>query len=290
MEVNAKTIALALILGGLIIPRSQAQTSAIGAGSQPTAAASNVTPPEGPGAPGLDGPGPEGSGPDGPGGPGPQRRPGQHPGGKGGHMGEGRPGGPESGLTSLTTVSGTVGQLTASDDFVFDGFVLNTTGKSSAAGSATTVKFPPHLGQQVQQSIKSGSSVRVTGFSETSPAGESIFRMTSLTAGKSTVVDTPPALPAPETTAPALVTETGKVADYRLGRDGRVNGFVLDNRTVVRVPPHVAFQLTNLAKKGSTMTVQGYPLPLRTGQVQLEKTNVLRASVLTINGQQYLVR
>lgn len=192
---------------------------------------------------------------------------------------------------SLTTVSGTVGQFTASDDFIFDGFTLNTaTGKTSAAGSATTVKFPPHLGQQVQQALKSGANVSVTGYSEMNPTGESMFRMTSLTAGKNTVLDTPPVVPTPSAASPALVTETGKVADYRLGRDGRVNGFVLDNQTIVRIPPHAAFQLANLAKKGSTITVQGYQRPLGAGQVQLEKTNILRASVLTINGQQYLVR
>jgi hypothetical protein len=192
---------------------------------------------------------------------------------------------------SLTTISGTVGQLTASDDFIFDGFVLNTAGgKTSSANPATTVKFPPHLGQQVQQALKPGTTVNVTGYSEANPAGESMFRMTSLTAGKNTVLDAPPAAPDPSAAAPALVTETARVTDYRLGRDGRVNGFVLDNRTIVRIPPHAAFQLTNLAKKGSTITVQGYQRPLRVGQVQLEKTNVLRASVLTINGQQYLVR
>ncbi|UFH53232.1 hypothetical protein [Spirosoma sp. KNUC1025] len=83
---------------------------------------------------------------------------------------------------------------------------------------------------------------------------------------------------------------TGKIVDYRFNRDGRINGFVLDNKTMVNMPPHVAYQLTDLAKKGSVITVQGYPKDLADGQVQLEKINILRASVLTINGQQYLVR
>lgn len=232
---------------------------------------------------------PGGEGPDGPppGGPGRRHgRPGPGP-DRPDHGREQGPGGNRqmSGLTSLTTVSGTVGQLTGNDDFILDGFTLN-----AGSGSATTVKFPPHLGTQVQKAIKAGSTVSVTGYAETTPTGETRFRMNSLTAGKTTVVDTPPVRPATVPDAPALTTATGKIADYRLDRGGRINGLVLDDKTVVSIPSHVAYQLTDLAKKGSTITVQGYPKTLRDGQVQLEKVNVLRASVLTINGQQYLVR
>ena len=203
------------------------------------------------------------------------RQPGDRPAGRG-----------RGGLTSLTTVSGTVGQWTGNDDMILDGFTL--TGSSST--SATTVKFPAHLGQQIQKAVKPGSSVSVTGYTNKGRDGESRFNMTSLTAGKTTVFDTPAVRPAPPTDAPAMVTETGKIADYRLDRGGRVNGLVLDNKTVIQVPPHVVAQLTTLATKGVAITVQGYPKILRDGQVQLTKTNILRASVLTINGQQYLVR
>ncbi|GAB2558963.1 hypothetical protein GCM10027085_57740 [Spirosoma aerophilum] len=192
-----------------------------------------------------------------------------------------RPGG----LTSLTTLSGTVGQLVGNDDAILDGFTLNT-----GTGPATTVKFPPHLGEQVQKAVKAGSTVSVTGYADKNPTGETIFHLNSLTAGKTTVDDAPPVRPATPPTPPALTTVTGKIVDYRIGRGGRVDALVLDNKTVVSIPAHVAYQLTDLAKKGSTITVQGYPKSVREGQVQLEKVNVMRASVLTINGQQYLVR
>lgn len=199
-----------------------------------------------------------------------------------------------SGLTSLTTVSGTVGGWTSNDDYILDGFTLG-------AGSApTTVKFPPHLGQQVQKAMKPGSSVSVTGYAENAPQGELRFRLVSLTAGKTTVADVPRtggsrtggSRPRRNQTddTPTLVTTTGKIADYQISRNGRVNGLILDNKTIVRVPPHVAGQLSNLAIKGQTITVQGYPKEVGDGQVQLQKAQILRASVLTINGQQYLVR
>ncbi len=272
METNAKLIALALLISTLSSPFAHAQTLA-GPGI-PADPALSLKGPDGDGGPRPGGPG-RGHGKSGSGFGRDDRNRDQGP-------GRGRQAG---GLTSLTTVSGTVGQLVGNDDFILDGFTLNV-----GSGPATTVKFPPHLGTQVQKAIKASSSVSVTGFSETAPTGETRFRMNSLTAGKVTVLDAPPVRPTTPPDSPALTTVTGKIADYRFDRGGRVSGLVLDDKTVVSIPPHVAHQLTDLAKKGSAITVQGYPKPLRDGQVQLEKINVLRASVVTINGQQYLVR
>jgi hypothetical protein len=202
-----------------------------------------------------------------------------------GDMGDHRRGdGRAGGLTALTTVSGTVGQLTGNDDTIFDGFTLTGT------PSVTAVSFAPHLGQQVQRAIKPGTAVSVTGFADRNRDGNTRFRLISLTAGKTTVLDAPPVRPATPPTAPTMTTLTGKIADYRIDRRGQVNGLVMSDNTVVQVPPHVAYQLTNLATKGTTVTVQGYARPLREGQVQLRPVTILRASVLTINGQQYLVR
>jgi hypothetical protein len=261
METNARFIAIAALIATLISPLTYAQN---------LTRSGDPVPPVEANAPQPDGPGP---------------RHGKHRGGPdklGRAQGPG-PRGRMGGLTSLTTISGTVGQLVGNDDYILDGFTLN------AGGVTTTVKFPSHLGQQVQQAIKPGSNVSVSGYSEPSRQGETRFRLNSLTAGKTTVFDTPPARSAtPET--PTLTSVTGKIADYRLNREGRVSGLVLDDKTVVTIPSHVAYQLTELAKKGNSITVQGYPRTVRDGQVQLEKVNILRASVLTINGQQYLVR
>ena len=170
METNTKLIAAVALALALVSPFTHAQSPA---GS---AIAQNVPGTDGPDGPPPGGPGRRHGRP-GPGSDRTDRGPEQGPGRKNG----------EGGLTSLTTVSGTVGQLTANDDFILDGFTLNT-----GSGSATTVKFPAHLGTQVQKAIKTGSTVSVTGYSEKTPSGETRFRMNSLTAGKTTVVDSPP--------------------------------------------------------------------------------------------------
>lgn len=162
METNAKLIAVALLVTTLVAPQMQAQNPANPSEPAPPIALS------GPGVPPAGGP---------------MGRPGRS-GGPGFDQG---PGHQPGRLTTLTTISGTVGQWVGNDDAILDGFTL-----TSGSGTPTTVKFPPHLGEQVQKAIKSGSNVSVTGFSETTPQGETRFRMNSLTAGKTTVYDAPP--------------------------------------------------------------------------------------------------
>lgn len=285
MKTNANRLTVALLAVALSVPLAHAQTPAAGPDSPGAPAPISLADarPGGPGKPKhpkhgdrSDDQRPDRTRPD-------RMRPDRT-----------RPDPKRSGLTSLTTLSGTVGEWTSNDDYILDGFTLSAS--AGQAGSApTTVKFPPHLGQQVQKAIKPGSAVSVTGYAENTPQGESRFRLVSLTAGKTTVADAPRtggSKPRRNQTddTPALVTATGKIADYQISRNGRVSGLILDNKTIVRVPPHVAGQLSNLATKGQTITVQGYPKEVRDGQVQLQKTQILRASVLTINGQQYLVR
>jgi hypothetical protein len=119
--------------------------------------------------------------------------------------------------------------------------------------------------------------------------GEATFKLVKLDAGKAQVVDAPPAQPQNPVT-PTRQSISGKVADYQLNREGQVNGLIMSDQTVVKVPPHVAGQLATLAPKGSTVTVDGYAQPLGEGQVQLQKHATVRASVLTVGGQSYLIQ
>lgn len=188
-----------------------------------------------------------------------------------------------SGMVALTTMSGTIQQFTANDESVLDGLTLNTGSKTVA------VQFPAHLGQAIQAAGKSGSKVTVTGSSDTTPEGQSVFRLVSLTNGQTVVTDTPPAIPAALPT-PTPITVKGKVVDYQIDRQGQVNGIRLSDQTLVRVPPHVATQLTTLAPKGSTISVEGYVHPIGEGQVRLQKQTIVEASQITVNGQSFLVR
>lgn len=186
-------------------------------------------------------------------------------------------------MIPLTTVSGTIQQLTGNDDSILNGFVLGT------GSSTVAVRFSAHMGQSINGSVKTGSSVTATGFSEVTPEGESIFRLVTLTAGKTTITDAPPTPPATPAT-PNIVTIQGKVADFQLTKQGRPKALLLADGTLIKVPPHAADQLVNMAPKGSTISVNGYSRPLGDGQVQLQKRSIIEATQVSVNGQTFLVR
>lgn len=188
-----------------------------------------------------------------------------------------------SGILALTTLSGTIEQFTANDESVLNGFTLNTGSKTVA------IQFPPRMGQTIQTANKAGNKVTVTGSSDNTPDGQTIFRLVSLTSGQTVVTDTPSAAPATLPT-PTPIRVKGKVVDYQLDRQGQVNGLRLSDQTLVRVAPHAGAQLMTIAPKESTISVEGYVRPAGAGEVRLSKQTVVEATQLTVNGQSFLVR
>jgi len=169
------------------------------------------------------------------------------------------------------------------DDYIYDGFYLQT------AQDSMLVKFPGHLGVQITSLVKAGSTVTVNGTLDYPPFGGKEIRMVSLTVNGQTVYDTPPATPA---TAPAdnFVNGNGKVVGTQIDREGRMNGLLLDNSTVLRIPPGIAGQLTGLAKDGSRIGYSGMEKMPRAGEVVVGDMKIVHCNTISINGQQFLVR
>ncbi|MDU0370649.1 hypothetical protein ACFPAF_09620 [Hymenobacter endophyticus] len=194
----------------------------------------------------------------------------------------GRPAPPA--VQELSDFSGTLTQYVATnDEQIVDGFVLNT-------GSATdTVRLPRHAAQQLMAAAKAGSRVTVNGYRHTGPDGRAALHMVSLTAGGQTIKPTPPT---PSATPPteASTTVKGTVSSLRKDREGRVNGLILNDQTIVRVPPHAAEQLSAKLRTGATIEATGYLHTPRTGEVALRPVRSLRAETLTLDGVRFLLR
>ncbi|MCF2489172.1 hypothetical protein [Dyadobacter sp. CY347] len=197
------------------------------------------------------------------------------------HPGQPAPG--EQGLRVVSTVTGKVVKLQGNNDFVLDGFYMIN------GSDSLLVKIPAHMGSQISPMVKPGSQVSVSGVSENMPGTTKEMRMVSLTAGGKTLTDNPPAAPvtpAQETT----VTGNGKVTSLQTDREGRVSGVFIDNKTILRFPPHVSAELGNTLAKGAAVAYSGSEKNKVQGEVSLEDYKVIHCSTITMNGQQYLVR
>jgi hypothetical protein len=160
----------------------------------------------------------------------------------------------------LPAVNGTVRQFTLTPRGDIDGLILT---------DGTEVKTPPHLSSEIAFSVKPGDRVVIHGLRA---AALSLVRAVSITdeATKNTVVDDGPPGPgrrppppggpgaAPPPPPGANVTEaTGRVLMSLHGPEGDINGALLEDGTVLRVPPPDAYRLASLLAPGQTVFAQG---------------------------------
>jgi len=177
----------------------------------------------------------------------------------------------------LPAYRGQVQQLTLTPRGDIDGLILS---------DGTEVKTPPHLSTQLAYSVNPGDTVTVHGLRA---AALSLVQAVSITdeASGQTVIDNgspgpgrgpgaPPqalgpasfgAVPlAPAAPMPGLTEGQGRVRMTLHGRQGEVNGALLDNGTILRLPPPEAYRFAALLQPGQTVVAEGSVSPARSAR------------------------
>lgn len=151
----------------------------------------------------------------------------------------------------------------------------------------TKVHFPPHIGEKIVDWIKAGDQVEVRGRKEARPRGEVVFEASRIeSGGKSITVDRPgpppPPPPPPPPGAPKAkrgpeepMNASGTVKEYAKNPRGDVDGLVLDDGTVVKVPPHQGRELQGLVGPGDRVRVEGHRHETPRGEVHLHADRVV---------------
>jgi hypothetical protein len=166
----------------------------------------------------------------------------------------------------LATINGTLARFTLTPRGDLDGLILN---------DGTEVHVPPHLSAELTAAVRPGDTVSISGYRSPTFA---LFIATSVTntANNKTVVDRgppppgfappppPPGMPAPGAQNASV---QGRVQTLLHGPAGDVNGALLDDGTVLRMPPHVAYQLASLLAPGQSIAAQGWELDTAYGRV-----------------------
>jgi hypothetical protein len=176
------------------------------------------------------------------------------------------PGAPAYDTRQLPERRGTVQRFTLTPRGELDGFLLT---------DGTEVHLPPHLSDQLATAVRPGDPVSVRGYR--SPAAPLVVA-TAVTDNSTnqTVVDQGP--PPPDVRPPPLppgvpspgaqqTSFSGRVQTSLYGPAGDLNGAVLYDGTIVRVPPHEAYQFASLLAPGQMVTVQGWALDTSYGRV-----------------------
>jgi hypothetical protein len=170
-------------------------------------------------------------------------------------------------LQQLPEIRGVLQRYTLTPRGDLDGFLLNDN---------TDVHVPPHLSAQLAAAVRPGDTVAVRGYRSSAVPLIVAAVVANAATGQRVVDQGPPAPgfgpspPLPPGFAMPGAPQTsvsGKVQASLYGPAGDLNGAALEDGTIVRMPPHIAYQSAALLTPGQTVTVQGWVLPTAYGRV-----------------------
>lgn len=187
-------------------------------------------------------------------------------------------------LQATQLYTGTLEEWVSNHDFAIDGFYLK-----ASNGQSYLIKFPPHMGESVYALVKQGTKVQVNGVLHTPPHGGTEVRMVSLTVGNQTLYDMPPLGPPPHHTETA-VSGSAKINGFQYGHQGELIGIYLSDNSLLRIPPHLGYQLSTLLSKGSSISYAGVVHENKVGHHYLKQMRVVHATTITTGQTTYALR
>jgi hypothetical protein len=135
----------------------------------------------------------------------------------------------------------------------------------------TEVHLPPHLGTQLVFAVKPGDAVSIRGLKARAVAMIQAISITNDANGNE-VVDQGMGGPPVPSGAAETVTAAGKVKEQLHGPRGDLNGVLLEDGTIVRLPPPEAARLSDMLTPGGTLHVQGDGYDGKLGRVVAANT------------------
>jgi hypothetical protein len=165
--------------------------------------------------------------------------------------------------SQLPAIQGAVGQYSLTPRGDVDGLILT---------DGTEVHMPPHLGTQLVFAVKPGDAVTVHGLRARAIPMVQALSVTNDATGD-TVTDNGPGGPPGPGGAQQILAAEGNIKTQLHGPQGDLNGVLLEDGTIVRLPPPEANRRSAELAPGGPLSVQGegYSGPL--GRV-IEATSI----------------
>jgi hypothetical protein len=154
--------------------------------------------------------------------------------------------------SQLPETRGTIRQYTLTPRGDVDGLILT---------DGTEVKLPPHLTGQIVFAVRPGDTVSIRGLRARAIPLIDATSITNVATGKGVVDNGPPDRAGYEQAF------SGRIASTLHGKRGEVNGALLEDGTVLRLPPPEAERLESWLRSGQTVSVRGDVFDTALGRV-----------------------
>ncbi len=130
----------------------------------------------------------------------------------------------------------------------------------------TEIHLPPHLGTQLVYAVKPGDAVTIRGLKARAIPMVQAMSIANDASG-ATVTDTGPAGGPGKRNAQTPLAATGRVKAQLHGPRGDLNGVLLEDGTIVRMPPPEAARLAAMLTVGAPLSVRGFGIEGPLGRV-----------------------
>lgn len=147
----------------------------------------------------------------------------------------------------LPAIQGKVAEYSLTSRGDVDGLIL---------ADGTEVHTPPHLGTQLVYAVKPGDAVTIRGLKARAIAMVQAMSVKNDATG-ATVTDTSAGGPPRPRDAQQTLSATGRIKAQLHGPRGDLNGALLEDGTIIRLPPPEAQRLAPTLTVGAPVTVQG---------------------------------
>jgi hypothetical protein len=152
------------------------------------------------------------------------------------------------GTQQLPRFKGTVTRYTLTPRGDVDGLLLS---------EGTEVHFPPHMSTQLVYAIKPGDAVTVRGLKAYSMPLIDALTISNDASGQTVVDRGPDRGPRAIAWADQLTSTQGRVQAVLHGKHGEVNGAILEDATILRLPPAEAQRFAAFLTPGQSINAQG---------------------------------
>jgi hypothetical protein len=149
--------------------------------------------------------------------------------------------------SQLPAIQGKVAEYSLTPRGDVDGLIL---------ADGTEVHLPPHLGTQLVYAVKPGDLVTIRGLKARAIAMVQALSVKNDATG-TTVTDNGAGGPPGPRDAQEALSATGRIKAQLHGPRGDLNGALLEDGTIVRLPPPEAQRLAATLTVGAPLTVQG---------------------------------
>ena len=159
--------------------------------------------------------------------------------------------------SQLPAIQGKVAEYSLTPRGDVDGLIL---------ADGTEVHLPPHLGTQLVYAVKPGDAVTIHGLKARAIPMVQAMSIKNDATGSS-VTDTGAGGPPGPREAQQALNATGRVKAQLHGPRGDLNGALLEDGTIIRMPPPEAQRVASMLTAGAPVTVQGQGIEGPLGRV-----------------------